>query len=361
MEFLRLCGLARYMSCDSAGKYDILSCKKRVIKECLGTGLIKELAGGCQCYRLTRRGRDLLYKSGYSIYEDVRPHKQGSIFDRRIHHGDICLMMHCAGIDIFAETMEGLDKADYIYIPSLIVRSKTKSKVLAGTKFYGILRINDTAYVVYYCDEENDGIYLEYEEQTFNNYISGLKNVRHTKILIVSDTMEGLLSTVFTTEQKELQNSLVPFSEIMERWDYDFHVLPLNMDGVTGLKLISNNNIQERIAKRFGEKQPKMKFFDAVNNGYGYIVGLDMNISKMKRTLAYSTNCNLTPHIVGLPYQCDIYDALAEKIHYPNEIEFSSLNKIKLKEQFPELKTVEEKPMPVKLKNGEYVELWEKE
>lgn len=361
IEFLRLCAMARYMSCDSAGKYDLLSCKKRVIKECLDVGLVRELEGSCRCYRLTRSGRDLLYDSGYSFYEDVRPHKQGTIFDRRIFHGDICLMMHCAGIDIFAESLQEMDRADNIYLPSLIIRAKTKSKVVAGTRFYGILRVKDTAYVVYYADENNDGVFPGYEEQTFINIISGLKTVRHKKILLVNETLEGLMSAVFTNEQKELKSGLISYSEIMERWSYDVHVLPLNMDGVTGLRVIGNENIQERIAARFGDKLPNMKFFDAVADGYGYIIGLDMNISRVKRALAYAINCNLTPHIIGLPYQCDIYEALAKKINYPNEIEFSALNKIKFREQFPELKIVEQKPTPVTLKNGEYVELWEKE
>lgn len=361
MEFLSLCGMARYLSCDSAGKYNMYCCRKEVIKECLATGLVKEVDGDCRCYRLTRQGRDLLLRNGYNLYDDARPHKQGVRFERRVHHGDICLMMHCAGIDIFAETLQGLDRADNTYIPNLIIRATVKSKVVAGTKVYGILRIEDTAYIIYYADENNDGIFPDYEEQTFINLISGLRTVRHKKILIVSDTLEGLTGTVFTNEQKELRSGLLPFSSIMERWNYDVHVLPLNMYGVMGLKLMSHKNIQEELSERFGEKQPKMKFFDAVANGYGYIIGLDMNISRVRRALAYATNCNLTPRIIGLPYQCDIYEALAQKIHYPNEIEFSSLNTIKFQEQFPQLKAAEKKPVPVKLKNGEYVELWEKE
>ena len=361
IEFLRLCAMARYLSCDSAGKYDLLSCRDRVSKQLLATGHIKLVNGGCKCFRLTRRGRNLLYDFDYEYSDDLRPHKTGSTFERRIHHGDICLMMHCAGIDIFAETLQGVDRADNTYIPSLTIRGQVKSKVVAGTRFYGILRVKDTAYVVYYADGNNDGIFPGYEEQTFINLISGLRTVRHKKILLVNETLEGLMSAVFTNEQKELKSGLISYSEIMERWSYDVHVLPLNMDGVTGLRVIGNENIQERIATRFGEKRPNMKFFDAVADGYGYIIGLDMNISRVKMALAYAMNCNLTPHIIGLPYQCDIYEALAKKINYPNEIEFSALNIIKFREQFPELKTIEKKPTPVTLKNGEYVELWEKE
>lgn len=47
-----------------------------------------------------------------------------------------------AGINIYEGTVQGLSREDCIYIPSLTIRSETKSKVLAGTVFYGILRID---------------------------------------------------------------------------------------------------------------------------------------------------------------------------------------------------------------------------
>ena len=56
-------------------------------------------------------------------------------------------MLYGAGINIFAGTVQELDGMDNSYVSSLAIRSDTRSKVLAGTKFYGILRVEDRAYV----------------------------------------------------------------------------------------------------------------------------------------------------------------------------------------------------------------------
>ena len=72
-------------------------------------------------------------------------------------------MLYGAGINIYAGTVQGLSREDCIYIPSLTIRSEMKSKVLAGTVFYGILRIGDTAYVLYYTDDIADGAFPEYD------------------------------------------------------------------------------------------------------------------------------------------------------------------------------------------------------
>ena len=82
------------------------------------------------------------------------------------------MLLYGAGIDIYTESVDELKEKNYAYIPSLTVRADTKNKVLAGTKFYGILRIDDTAYVIYYADDEFDAIFPDYEEQTFSNLIS---------------------------------------------------------------------------------------------------------------------------------------------------------------------------------------------
>ena len=149
LEFLKLCGLARYMPCRVIDKYDVPLIEKRTAVTLLRSGYVKCVNGGCKCYRLTRKGRDILMKAGYAFPDDARPHKKGSIFDRRVINAELNMLLYSAGTNIYAGTVEGLGDAEYI--PSLTIRADTKSKVLAGTRFYGILHKGDTAYPFTYA------------------------------------------------------------------------------------------------------------------------------------------------------------------------------------------------------------------
>ena len=359
LDFLKLCGIARYMPCKLAGKYNLQSFTKERAETLIDVNYIKEVKAERKCYRLTTRGRDLLRTLGYEFPDDARTHTKGSIFNRRVINADIDMIMHGAGMNIFAETMEGLDESDCTYIPSLTVRAATQSKVLAGTKFYGILRIGDTAYVIYYTDEKAGGIYPEYEHQIFTGLVSGMTSVRKLVIVMAGESVEGLVSTVFPDNQPKLQYGLVPFSKILERWSYDVCFLPMNTDGIMQLKLLGRQYIRDDVISRFADMEPPMKLnaCDGVSDGMSYIVGLDMNISRVRKALNQSLRADVTPTIICLPYQRDMYKEMALKDKFPSTIKLRIINQDRFIEHFPELLQQFEPPQPVRHKDGTFVEI----
>ena len=143
---------------------------------------------------------------------------------------------------IYAGTVQGLSREDCIYIPSLTIRSEMKSKVLAGTVFYGILRIGDTAYVLYYTDEIADGAFPDFEQQTFLSMISHIEKIKNVAIIIAAETVEGLIGYLMPEKKPEITRGIVPFSELMERWQYDFYLLPMDKDGIMQIKLMCIDN-----------------------------------------------------------------------------------------------------------------------
>ena len=151
LELLKLCAIGRFVPCSIAGKYDLQELRTPLINSFIRKEYIKIVKGDERCYRLPRRGRDLLYNAGYQYPDDSRPRKEGGAFKRRLINSEINVILYGAGIDVYMKSVEGLKDKDRAYIPSLTIRSDTKSKVLAGTQFYGILRIGDTAYVIYYA------------------------------------------------------------------------------------------------------------------------------------------------------------------------------------------------------------------
>ena len=238
LEFLKLCALARYMPCGLAGIFEMQILKSEVSGRLAKSGYLKYVNGGCKFSRLTRRGRDILLRAGYEFPDDARPHKKGNTFNRRVINAKLNAMLYGAGINIYAGTVQGLSREDCIYIPSLTIRSEMKSKVLAGTVFYGILRIGDTAYVLYYTDDIADGAFPDFEQQTFLSMISHIENIKNVAIIIAAETVEGLIGYLMPEKKPEITRGIVPFSELMERWQYDFYLLPMDKDGIMQIKLM---------------------------------------------------------------------------------------------------------------------------
>ena len=270
LEFLKLCALARYMPCGLAGIFEMQILKSEVSGRLAKSGYLKYVNGGCKFSRLTRRGRDILLRAGYEFPDDARPHKKGNTFNRRVINAKLNAMLYGAGINIYAGTVQGLSREDCIYIPSLTIRSEMKSKVLAGTVFYGILRIGDTAYVLYYTDDIADGAFPDFEQQTFLSMISHIENIKNVAIIIAAETVEGLIGYLMPEKKPEITRGIVPFSELMERWQYDFYLLPMDKDGIMQIKLMCIDNYKKDIAAMFGDTDNvpvKLSRFDAVCGG----------------------------------------------------------------------------------------------
>lgn len=271
LEFLKLCGLARYMPRRAIDKYDIPLIEKETVAALLRAGYIKFVSGGCKCYRLTRKGRDILMKAGYAFPDDARPHKKGSIFDRRVINAELNMLLYGAGINIYAGTVEGLQE--------IISPDKTL----------------------------------------------------------------------------KMDNGMVSFSELTERWQYDFCLLPMDKDGILQMKYITVNNARKDIAAKFGDINNvpnNLNCFDAVSGGKAYITAMDMNITRVAKALLQAVEADVTPHIICLPYQQALYQNVAINLQYPKLIKFTRIHIDKLTEQFPDFLPAEMPLMPARTKEG---------
>lgn len=358
LEFLKLCALARYMPCGLAGIFEMQILKSEVSGRLAKSGYLKYVNGGCKFSRLTRRGRDILLKAGYEFPDDARPHKKGNTFNRRVINAKLNAMLYGAGINIYAGTVQGLSREDCIYIPSLTIRSEMKSKVLAGTVFYGILRIGDTAYVLYYTDDIADGAFPDFEQQTFLSMISHIENIKNVAIIIAAETVEGLIGYLMPEKKPEITRGIVPFSELMERWQYDFYLLPMDKDGIMQIKLMCIDNYKKDIAAMFGDTDnvpAKLSRFDAVCGEKACITAMDMNITRVRYSLEQSLLSGIIPNIICLAHQKAIYQHMAVYLEYPNQMKFTVVRHNTMTDMFPQLLTEETRIEPARTKDGEYL------
>ena len=64
LEFLKLCGVSRFLPRKLAEKYSLPMFSVGLAETLADGKLIKEVSAECKCYRLTSRGRDLLKQLG---------------------------------------------------------------------------------------------------------------------------------------------------------------------------------------------------------------------------------------------------------------------------------------------------------
>ena len=89
-------------------------------------------------------------------------------------------------------------------------------------------------------------------------------------IIIAAETVEGLIGYLMPEKKPEITRGIVPFSELMERWQYDFYLLPMDKDGIMQIKLMCIDNYKKDIAAMFGDTDNvpvKLSRFDAVCGG----------------------------------------------------------------------------------------------
>lgn len=351
LEFLKLCGLARYMPCSLAEKYSLPMFGKQTTSSLLLNGYIKEVKGDCRCFRLKHKGKELLQGLGYDFPDDARPHKSGSIFKRRVISAELNLLLHTAGFNVYAKYMKHLEK-DLTYLPSLTFRAVTKSKVLAGTRFYGMLRIGQTAYVIYHAESEADGIIPNYERDTFTSSLSRVENIKNIVIIIAGRTMEGLTRAMFPEKKQSLDGGFVAYSELTREWHYDFCLLPMDVGGVNQMRIMTMPTVRRDILERLGDTNlpSSLSRCDGMDDENVYIYGADMNISHVERAVNQAMHTKKAINIIALPNQVDMYEAffaymdwsmdigcMAIKTdvvfrRYPNLIKYIPLQAVKTKE-----------------------------
>ncbi|MBQ6698322.1 MAG: hypothetical protein IJN09_04710, partial [Oscillospiraceae bacterium] len=165
-EFLRLTGLCRYLPAGLRSKYDSPVFSKRVAENLSLHGLIRsqsDMSG----FRLTKKGRDVLLQMGDSFPEEGRTNVKKNSYRRKLRSAQWNVLLHLAGINVYHVNTHTLAETDCGYVSSLMLRSDTNMKVLAGTKFLGVLKIRDEAYTPYHIESAEDWIIPGYEREIY--------------------------------------------------------------------------------------------------------------------------------------------------------------------------------------------------
>ena len=304
---LNLCGLCRYIPTDLWRYYDSELFTATAMFTLEERGYIKMQSNG-ESYKLTYKGREALAEMGYTYSEDMRLDLKRPAYRRRLKNAHCNVTMHLAGIDVFCRNTSELADKDIGYLSSLMIRT-SRNKSLAGTRFLGILKIGETANVIYHIENEEDWIIPGYEKDTFESQISTMRNVKETKLILAGKSLEGLWNVTHPQKQSEkLPRGMTRFDRALEELGYDYSLVSLGRDGVAQLSLMRTWGYRESIAGGLGYVDmipSQLSMCDGMKGGVPCIIAVDVNIRRLIRTLkqCIQYDRSMIPMIYCFPFQ----------------------------------------------------------
>ena len=363
-EVLKLIGFCRYMPTTLQRRYDTPMFKRRVISNLQEHGLIKIQSDGLS-YKLTTRGRECLAGMGYEYPDDARMDLKKPSYKRKLKNAQWNVLLTLAGIDIYYSSAQALAEADKGYMSSLILRSDKNMKVLAGTRFLGLLKLKDTVYIPYYIESENDWIIPVYEKDIYSSQVQNIKNIKEIQLVLTGESLEELWNYTHNQNRSgNLGTGRKLFKEALKELGSEYSLIPFGRDGVIQLKVITIWRYRERIAKAIGCDTKEIKNLsecDGMIDNVPYVIAVDFNIKRIVRALKQIERFNpkIVPRVCCLPFQKSTMFKLL-KAYNAQKTAVVTIDKNNIYNIFPEVKEDVLKREPYMTKEGEYVEVVER-
>ena len=363
-EFLRLTGLCRYLPAGLRARYDSSVFSKRVAENLSLHGLIRsqsDMSG----FRLTKKGRDVLLQMGDSFPEEGRTNVKKTSYRRKLRSAQWNVLLHLAGINVYHVNTHTLAETDCGYVSSLMLRSDTNMKVLAGTKFLGVLKIRDEAYIPYYIESAEDWIIPGYEREIYFSQLTAMQDIKRVKVIVTGPSLEKLWSYIYPVHvDKKFSHGMKPFGEGLKELGCDHLIVPCNRDGVLQMSLLKIGESRKHIVRALGgdtDTPARFSLSDGVIEDAPVISGIDFDIRRIVNALrqAEKENAGIIPRIICLATQKNTMLTLLAKFNC-QKTRVVSVSKENVYTIFPELRENTAERREFRTKEGECIEVVER-
>lgn len=357
-EFLRLVGISRIIPTGLCRKYDTPIFESGVICNLMHHRLIKTL-NDRKGYKLTKRGRDILKKLGFIDVKKARTDVKRTTYIRTLKNGQWNLLLTLAGIDIYCDNARKLAETECRYLSSLFLRADDLVRVLAGTKFLGILKIADTAYIPYYVESASSWILPSFERDVYEAQIDSIGNIKAVRYILVGESLEELWDILNTKEEIAMPNGRTTFKRVLEECANEYILVPFGRDGVMQMSILRSLRYRERLAQVLGLRRIKaFSECDGIKDKTPYIIAIDCNIRRIiqaiKQIEIYDNK--LIPRVCCLSFQKSTIIKVIKKYKLPKTI-VTTIPKDVMYDVFPEILNNEAAKRKPYMKEGEYIEV----
>lgn len=359
LEYLKLCGLCRYMPVNIAQSFSPPVLSKGLAENLREHGLIRMQSNGLS-YKLMGAGRDVLADMGYEFPTDARMNIKRQGYRRKLINSRWNVLLYLAGIDVFLKSSKELADKETGYISSLILRGNDNIRVLAGTRFNGLLRLRGTVYVPYHVEGTDDWIIPGHEKEVFTGQASLFRGVKRVRIILFSETLEELWTYIHPeTKPQPLTYGRKRFETALKEMGCQTLMIPLDCNGVTQVKVLAIRGYGKRIARAVGCRTDVPEEYsrcDGILEGTPFVTAIDMNAERIRSTLYQIklSDPKTVPIVVCLPFQRDMLLKILE-YYGCQECRVATLRDDDLIKVFPELIPEPAVKRPIISKEGKYI------
>ena len=282
IDALRLCAWCKDLPV-TYGKY--LSEETVALLQSLG--YLRQSRCG-QSYRVTPQGYSFLESIGLPYEPDKQYRGQGAVLTRRLQTAELVLFFYRLGADVFLDTL-GADGKIPSFLPSFALRRKAASNLLGGSRFAGICYGADTALILYYLSDDNDGLYPMAEERIFtaDRLLMGRKPY---VIYTGKSDLERLFATAGASKQRKNKSTSQTFMQASRMFSCGVGYVPLTPWGLRQLRILLAPDYRTRLAKKL--------------LGPAYIPAADRQADAVHRTTK-------EPYLIGIGCDLNQFDAAA--------------------------------------------------
>lgn len=323
-DFLRLCGLCRYVPTDLHERFNSIIFRKEVISYMQEFKFIK-MQSDKKSFKLTDKGRKVLWDMCWGFKQDARMNINRNGYKRKIDSAKLTILLHLAGINVFCETLRQLNKSEIGYIVKTEIYNEYEQKPLTNSRFLGLLKIYDTVYVPYYVEGYDDWLLPDYERETFMRLINEMHNVRNVKIMLVGESLMDLYQNVVCCDYplEKLDRGKQYFRNALKKLRMDEVWVPLNQVGVLQMNIMTIPDYKERILNDLSATQPPPEYnlCDGIYKNWPVIISLDMNYRRTVPAIKQVARMeNDKPAVVCMEWQKEVYKKCLERYGKPFDV-----------------------------------------
>lgn len=262
-------------------------------------------------YSITKKGIQLLQEDyGFSFNERIYT-SRSDIFKRRHQDSYINTTMFAAGISIFNLSPKKL-AYPFTYFSALLARNKQALvKYLSSTRFIGVLSTHNYYYMIFYVDDEMDNlIHLVNELKSFHNIISQ-DNQKPLAMIFANKSYGNLINSLKETPQRQNQFKAINYRTVFDKTNLPIIFLETSSHGALQIRILSQQNYRQRLLQKIlgvnelnlVAKIPQADCAFPYGDKGVAILGIDMDIKRIKSVIQMANNENEKVHIFALEYQ----------------------------------------------------------
>lgn len=233
-------------------------------------------------YVLTNRGNQFLDEHLDGLPANTPPSYRKEETLRRLHVSKLTMTVYRAGVPVFLNRIEALEKSPAYYLTAL---SRVRGfNPWGSTRVAALLRLGGMVYALHYLYPGVGRVALTDELNAFNNNTAHIGRIQRG-LIFAGETYSDVLKTLSPGESSA-GNRLTSYSEAYRSVTLPIHLLSCDDTGALQMRIMAQPDYRRRLTlaalNSFYEPPPKEHpEWDAMFDGAPFVMAVDMDLRRI--------------------------------------------------------------------------------